>query len=393
MRKYAVPIVFDTIVLWSACANATAGVDLRIVHDGHDSSAPNTVVMTLSNGSAHDIFLYGYESAFAKPEGRTTSHWFTIDDAFGHPVPYKGRYVVSGAPSPSQFTRIAVGASISASVDLSTEYTLPPAGPITVSTRVAVYQRIPAILSSGESETTPSEMIESNTVAFGVVNAPSRSGSASSIVTCTPLQEDQTKQAIAAAGPIANEAADFLGSLYYSDPYDPANPVLPRVHMKPHRRYQNWFGVWDDDAPQHPDPEAMKTDNIRVDTTVVATYVRLLSGARTVCDRCVGYDPSSRAWAEGTLIHLCPVNFSDPITGGISSQAGTIAHETSHQSDDLAPGTVDVPGVRNRAEAHALPRSTAVTSGANYEYFITDTPLGRNRQSSDGDSASTDAVR
>jgi hypothetical protein len=162
--------------------------------------------------------------------------------------------------------------------------------------------------------------------------------------------------------------------------------------MKPHRRYQNWFGVWDDDAPQHPDPEAMKTDNIRVDTTVVATYVRLLSGASTVCDRCVGYDPSSRAWAEGTLIHLCPVNFSDPITGGISSQAGTIAHETSHQSDGLAPGTVDVPGVRNRAEAHALPRSTAVTSGANYEYFITDTLLGRNRQSSDGDSASTDAV-
>ena len=147
--------------------------------------------------------------------------------------------------------------------------------------------------------------------------------------------------------------------------------------MKPHPRYQNWFGTWDDDAPQAPDPASSATDNDRVDRTILATYVRLQGSVSTVCDACVGYHPSSRAWAEGKLIHLCPVNFTDPITGGITSQAGTIAHEVSHQNDDIASGTVDLDGIRSRAKAHALPRPSAVTSAANYEYFIMDTPLGR----------------
>lgn len=68
-----------------------------------------------------------------------------------------------------------------------------------------------------------------------------------------------------------------------------------------------------------------------VDQVVAATYARLLGGARAVCDSCPGYDPSSRAWNEGDLIHLCPVNFLDPVNGGVTSQAGTIAHEVSHR--------------------------------------------------------------
>ena len=378
MVDYAARSVFATVMLCLASSvRAANGIDLHIEHDGHDPHAPNTVLMTLSNESDHDVFLYDYNSAFAKPDGRTTSHWFTINDEFGHDVTYKGRYVVSGAPSPSQFTRIAIGSAIQANVNLSTEYHLPTAGSITVSTRVALYRRIPAIRSTGELESTPFETIQSNGVTFGVVNVPERSRDVSAVTKCTPLQEEQTKQAVAAAGPMTEEAVNFLGGLYYIDPIDPENPTPPRIHMKPHARYRNWFGVWDDDAPQPPDPAASETANTRVDQTVIATYVRLQSGATTVCDACVGYHPSARAWAEGTLIHLCPVNFGDPITGGITSQAGTIAHEVSHQTDELAGGTVDVPEVTSRAAAHALPRQRAVTSGANYEYFITDTPLGR----------------
>jgi hypothetical protein len=61
----------------------------------------------------------------------------------------------------------------------------------------------------------------------------------------------------------------------------------------------------------------------------------------------------------------------------VTSQAGTIAHEVSHRPDGYAIPTLDFPGVKNRATAHALDRTSAVRSGANYEYFIMDVPLGR----------------
>jgi hypothetical protein len=334
--------------------------------------------MTLSNGTYHDVFLLDYNSAFAKPDGRMTSAWFDIKDAFGRPVTYKGRYVVSGAPPPSAFTRISPGSRLDGTVDLAREYELPPAGSISVTTGVALYDRVPGIDANGEMESVPHESIDSNVLSFAVVHVAAKTSNVSSIIQCTPAQQDATLRAVVAAQSITEEAVNFLGSLYYTDPVDPENPVPPRVHMKPHRRYQNWFGVWDEAAPQPPDPGAFDTDNSRVDQTVVATYARLLSGATTVCDQCVGYHPSARAWVEGRLIHLCPVNFGDPIAGGITSQAGTIAHEVSHQNDDMAKGTVDVKDVTSRSEAHALPRATAVTSAANYEYFIADTPLGRN---------------
>lgn len=372
-----------TAAMWCFAASAYAGVgvSLFMAHDGRDPSAPNTVALTLSNGTDHDVFIYGYESAFAQPEGRTTSNWLKIRDTFDHEVLYKGRYVVSGAPTPSQFTRIRPGEHIDAKVDLAREYEMPPAGSITVKTSVAIYDRIPAMLPNGESESVPYESIKSNAATFVVVRTAAYTSTASSTIQCTAEQQDATRRAIAGAKSISEGAANILSTLYYIDSIDPENPLPPRVHMKPHRRYQNWFGVWDDGAPQPPDPGYSTTDNARVDDTIFATYVRLQSGAVTVCDQCKGYHPSARAWAEGKLIHLCPVNFSDPVTGGITSQAGTIAHEVSHQNDDMAKGTVDIEGIRDRASAHALPRSSAVQSAANYEYFITDTPLGRRAES------------
>src|ERR1700754_3631411 len=122
-----------------SCAHATGRIELSLAHDGRDPAAPNTIAMTLSNGTDHDVFLLGYNSAIAKPDGRMTSAWFDIKDAFGRPVTYKGRYVVSGAPPPSAFTRISPGTSLGGTVDLALEYELPPAGSISVATGVALY--------------------------------------------------------------------------------------------------------------------------------------------------------------------------------------------------------------------------------------------------------------
>jgi hypothetical protein len=370
--------IAGAVSLWIAsAASATGQVDLTVTYDGRNPSAPNMVAMTLSNATDHDVFIYGYDSVFETPEGRTTSNWFDITDAFGHAIPYKGRFVYSGPPPPSAYLRIGPGATLQSTVDLAVEYELPAGGVVNVATDIVVYDRIPQITAAGEPESLPHMSVKSNVVTFAVAQVSPLAAHPSSVIQCTAGQKDSTRRAIAAAQPITEEATSFLTSLYYVDDVNPEDPLPPRVHMTSHRHYKNWFGTWDDGAPQYPDMEYLDTDNARVDQTILATYVRLVSGATAVCDECAGYHPSSRAWAEGKLIHLCPVNFSDPITGGITSQAGTIAHEVSHQNDETAPGTVDVKGVSGRAQAHALPRHAAVTSAANYEYFITDTPLGK----------------
>jgi hypothetical protein len=350
---------------------------ITVSRDASRASPSNTVNFSLHNVSNHDIYVVGYNSVLAKPEGRTTGNWLTITDSFGHEVNYVGRYVVNGPLDESSFLAVAPGKALEASVDLAREYDLPPAGLVNVSTTMAIFERMPTLLPDGNYEGPAAELVESNELTFPVIGGFVRDVGLSSVLQCTPDQLSDTKKAIAAAQVASNEAVNFLGSLYFHDPIDPANPVPPRIHMRPHRRYTNWFGVWDDGAPQDPDPAAPYTDNTRVDQTVTAVYARLMFGARTTCDECKGYNPLTRAWAEGTLIHLCPSNFGDPISGGITSQAGTIAHEVSHQNDQIAQGTVDLPGVHNRNDAHQLERPKAVRSAANYEYFITDTPLGR----------------
>jgi hypothetical protein len=356
---------------WAMNATITLSRDERNV------SSSNVTHVTLRNAGERDIYVLGYQSVLDKPNDRTTGNWLQITDAFGNEVPYVGRFVSHGAFEASAFVRVPPRSSVEGDVELSREYDLPPAGTITVSTTMALYDRVPGIQPTGENEDVAAEMVKSNELTFHPIGGYVRSQTIASTLQCTAEQLGMTRNAISAAQAASQEAAYFLGDLYYADPIGQTRPAPQRIHMKPHRRYTNWFGAWDDAAPQDPDPGANFTDNSRVDQTVTAVYVRLLSGARTVCDECKGYSPLSRAWAEGSLIHLCPVNFTDPITGGITSQAGTIVHEVSHQADSIARATVDLPGVNNRNDAHRLERPKAVQSAANYEYFITDTQLGR----------------
>jgi hypothetical protein len=342
------------------------------------TDAPNRVRLKATNFGPGNAYVMSYQTAFALPEGRTTGKWLLVRDEAGIEVPYKGRWVLTRAPGPSSYRSIAPGETITSDIDLATEYALPDAGSISVTSAIDIMSRIPSLDAMGEPEDVPHELVESAAVQFSVRTAATpRQVGTSSIMQCSTEQTAATQQAIISAQAASHEALMFLSSLYYSDPIDPENPTVPRVHMKPHLRYQYWFGQFDEWAPQPPEPGWADTDNAMVDQVVAATYARLLGGAQAVCDSCPGYDPSSRAWNEGDLIHLCPVNFLDPVNGGVTSQAGTIAHEVSHRPDGYAIPTQDFPNVRNRATAHALDRTSAVRSGANYEYFIMNVPLGR----------------
>ena len=190
-----------TAAIWFFVTAAYAGneVSLSLAHDGRDASAANSVALTLSNGTDHDIFVYGYNSVFAQPDGRTTSNWLSVTDAFGNEVLYKGRYVVMGAPPPSLFIRIRSGEHLDVKVDLSREYDLPPAGSVTVKTSVAIYERIPVILPNGESESIPHESVESNTATFVVARAGARIAAITSTIQCTAEQQDATSRAIVGA--------------------------------------------------------------------------------------------------------------------------------------------------------------------------------------------------
>ena len=342
------------------------------------AGAPNSVRLKATNFGPGIAYVMSYQTAFALPEGRTTGKWLQVRNEAGLEVTYKGRWVLTRSPGPSIYRSIAPGETITSDIDLATEYVLPDAGTISVSSAIDVMDRIPKLDDMGEPESVPHEAVESASVQFSVTATPSqvRAG-VSSVIQCSAEQTASTQQAIMGAQAATYEALMFLGSLYFSDPIDPENPVPPRVHMKPHLRYHYWFGQYDEWAPQPPEPGWVDTNNAMVDQVVAATYARLLGGARAACDSCPGYDPSSRAWNEGDLIHLCPVNFLDPLNGGVTSQVGTIAHEVSHRPDGYATPTQDFPNVKNRATANALDRTSAVRSGANYEYFIMDVPLGR----------------
>jgi hypothetical protein len=368
-----------TMVVVPTAVASVPHVELAI-HHRPTAGAPNTVRLTATNFGPGDAYVMSYQTPFALPDGRMTGRWVDVRETSGKEVVYKGRWVLTRSPGPSMYRRIARGEVIEVDIDLSTEYMLPEEGVISARSSISVMDRLPGLDAMGEAESVPDEAVESNVIDFTVMKSATKlSAVQGSTIQCTPEQTSATAKAIVGAQAASHEALMFLSSLYYADPIDPENPVIPRIHMKPHLRYQYWFGAWDEWAPQPPEPGAMDTDNSMVDQIVAATYARLLFGARAVCDLCPGYDPTSRAWNEGDLIHLCPVNFLDPINGGITSQAGTIVHEVSHRPDSYALPTQDFFGVKNRATAHALERWRAVRSGANYEYFIMNVPLGRSQ--------------
>lgn len=155
-------------------ADASADVTVRLSHEARSASAANRVDVDLENSSNRDVFVLGYHTVFEKPQGRTTGAWIHVKDAFGRNVPYIGRYVVSGAFTSESYIRVAPGDHLTGYVDLATEYELPPAGNVTVSTVVVVYHRVPGILDTGENEDVPAATIASNALTFNLVGSTSR---------------------------------------------------------------------------------------------------------------------------------------------------------------------------------------------------------------------------
>jgi hypothetical protein len=339
------------------------------------------IVVEAKNVGDRPLYLFGPHTPFALVDDRLQGKWFRINDVSGAEVRYAGRHVFMRGSSPESYIQLVPGESIRAEVDLGKEYTFTSSGVHQVSTSMTTYTEVPAAGPDGELSTVPTESFRSaeldfylDTSVYTAIAAPS----ADNVFPCSEEQLGQTRQAFYKGSQSASLTRAILANSYYYGPVDPQHPEdPPRIHMRRDPTYVYWFGEWDDDAPQAPDPAAPSTDNARVDEVVVAIAARMAEGFPTVCDRCPGYSPFTRAWTEGDgTVHMCPVHFSDPISGGVTSQAGTLVHEASHIDDARARPTVDHDGVINRATAHALDRPRAVHSGANYEYYVMNVPLG-----------------
>lgn len=347
------------------------------------------ITIEAKNDGDSDAFLLKSKTPFSQPQGRLTGNWLSVKDAFGNAVPYRGRSVLEREISLDSFIRLRPGEGISVEVDMPREYAIPSAGSFEVRFSTIVYtspfetDRDGELLADADGNDT---LIESSSVSSTDVQIQLSSNAiqrfqvnerAESEIACTDDQLAQTREALKSAHLKADVRQAILSLQYYRDPVDPKHPEIPpRKHKDFSFPYTYRLGDWDDSAPQDPDPQAPFTDNVRVDDVVSATLKRFIHGVHTMCDRCARYKSSTRAWTDSAGIHLCPANFDDPVERGITTQAGTLVHEVTHQDTFQVPATVDYPEVINRGTAHALDRTQAVNSGANYEYYIMDVPRG-----------------
>lgn len=340
------------------------------------SGRPYVTVHVVNDGDV-PLWILPSQTAFDLDQGHMSGRWFEFDPAQGAVPFFEGRQLLIRDPSPSSYVRLDPRESRSVGVDLSADYHFPTDATYNVRTTIASYTSIPLPGSDdvgGLSLSTSDFFPISVSAAYVTPFSPL----ADNVVPCTDEQVTQIGQARYKATNASGVKEMLLDLSYYYDPIDPSDPDKPRrKHMKRDAKYVYWLGEWDDDAPQPPEPDADATDNAKVDATVHATVTRFRQGFNIVCDLCPRNDPATRAWTDGTgTVHLCPENFRDPVIGGISSQTATLIHEATHIVDQHGPATVDIPGVTSRATAHALDRPKAVISGANYEYFIANTPLG-----------------
>lgn len=362
-------------------AMATGHLRMTLTQSPDDARVGRPVVtVTLVNDGDAPMYFINQQTPLSNIDGRLFGDWFKFDtDRSGTPA-YAGMHTLVRKPSAGSYDVIGAGESRRAVVDLASDYRFPQAGHFRVRTAIVAYDRLPTPLPDDLDDR--EQHIERSNVLLLAVRHPflatERVRTTGTVVPCSDDQLYQLRRADFEATKLASLREQLLLLSYYFDPQDPEHPdVPPRKHMRDNPKYVYWFGRWDEDAPQPPSPGAELTDNAKVDATVHAVVRRLEQGIPTVCDLCKGYHPEARAWAEDNgSVHVCPKHFDDPIVGGITSQAATLVHEASHIKDAGGPATVDLDGVSSRSTAHALQRSQAVVSAANYEYYLADVPLG-----------------
>ncbi|HZH44217.1 MAG TPA: M35 family metallo-endopeptidase [Lysobacter sp.] len=363
MRSPLLPIASGAAVLAGAIAAAVAAAPsapanpLRVGVMAAPAGATQ-VEITVTNTSRKTVRVPKWQLPFAAQE----SQLFQVSRD-GRPVPYVGRLVKRGLPSPADFHVLGPGQSVRVVVDLATSYDLSQAGEYVVTYRAPLQH---ASLSDGAMLRQPNGMpMEARSVPLRLwVDARSaqaaaakaggngkRPGSGSgtvvngvSYVNCSATQIDTAGSAVVEARRYSEDSKSYLSA--------------GRVGS----RYTTWFGAY---------------TSARYGT--VSQHFVAIDGAMDQSGGQIkincGCNQSYYAYVYPNRpyeIFVCRAFWSAPLTG-TDSKAGTLIHEMSHfdnvaNTDDIVYGQS---GAKNLA---ASDPDGAVRNADNHEYFAENTP-------------------
>ena len=337
-----------TVVLAGVLAGpaAVAAQDLRVTLErGAVVAADGSRVdvrWTITNAGSRTAQLLRWQT----PLEGLRSNMFTVR-CNGQEVPYLGPLVKRSRPSAADYVALPAGRPRSAILDLAGAYAF--RGPTcTIEWRGRLLDVVDGAAPPAAGARRAWRRVELQSETITVDVAPDGAGAGAN-VGCSGQQATILAGALAAAGPLATQAQQYLNGV----------PVGSRAT---NARYVTWFGAYD--ATRY--------------TGVAALYGNIAGAATGQVDfdctgagRCNGVpvscDPGDYAFtcASGTTtIWPCAAFWTAPATGE-DSKPGTIVHELSHWfgTDDYEYGCSDCQALANRNA------NRAVNNADNCQYF------------------------
>lgn len=327
---------------------------IQAEREAFGATEPLNVRFTLTNSSGSTLHVLKW----ATPLEGFTGDIFRVDRG-GKPVPYIGRLVKRGAPTPDEYVTIAPGESVSATIDLAEGYAIYDSGEYSVefNSRILDYGReAPGVLAA--KKTFSPKDVRSNAVKFSLreqkqplpkpaEGTPEGAAKQPAFKNCSQSQQTTLNQAL----PGADNLAVLSQLVIYTTPDSKKSTCA---------RYKTWFGTY---------------ASSRWDT--VKTHYDKIHDAlanKTITFHC---DCNQNWYAyvyanQPYDIWLCKAFWSAPATG-TDSQAGTIVHETSHFT--VVAGTSDHAYGQSNCQSLAVnDPSKAVQNADSHEYFAENTP-------------------
>jgi peptidyl-Lys metalloendopeptidase len=321
------------------------------------------VAFTLTNGSNQAVNVLRWRT----PLEGFNSDMFMVQQE-GEPVPYLGRVVKRGRPSPEDYVTIPAGQSISVNVDLESAYAIYQAADYTVSLRTELLDLGAAPSGTLAQKTTfVPRPVESNTISFTLVEAkgPPPAAPAAAAPTPSEVVSDIVAPKTPAFKNCSSGQQSILKDALTESARYAALSVLLLEGVTPAKRasckrYRTWFGAFTE----------TRWDREKGNFTKI--YAALANETITFNCDC---DESYYAYVYPNRpyeIWLCNAFWPAPLTGE-DSKAGTVVHETSHfnvvaDTDDIAYGQASC---KNLANANP---DQAVANADSHEYFAENDP-------------------
>lgn len=340
--SFLLPVAMAVLVPLTAAA---AVIDVNVTPLQPTVSRGDDVVVrvTLSNTSATAQHLLRWRTPLDAIE---TSLFEVTRD--GQPVPYLGRSVKRAAPVAADYVRLAPGASLSKTVELSVLYEMSVTGNYTIRYRSPAMPVVGAGLAPavGELVSNPVTIFINGRLPRGskaAPFAPETTGAGLTYANCSNAQQDQLVTALDAGRAMTVDAHTYLNA---GQGYG--------------ERYQTWFGTLDAargakvTANFTAIRDAFENKPVKIDCDCNEPYFAYVYPARPY------------------TVWVCRAFWAAAVTG-TDSRGGTLLHELSHF--DVVAATDDVVyGQQGAAELARTAPERAINNADSHEYFGENTP-------------------